>query len=53
MGLAGLVPSAFGQTNLDADIAPAENLHRLSSAAGWVRLALWSFAAALLVIAAV
>ena len=53
MGLAGLVPSAFGQTNLDADIAPGENLHRLSSAAGWVRLALWSLAAALLVIAAV
>jgi hypothetical protein len=53
VGLAWLVQSAPGQTNLDADILPAENLHRLSPIAGFLRLALWSFAAVLLVIAAV
>ena len=53
MGLAGLVPSAFGQTNLDTDILPNENLHKLSSMAGYLRWALWSLAAALLAIAAV
>ena len=53
LGLAGLVPAALGQTNQDADVAPAENLHHLSSVAGWARLALWSLAGALLVIALV
>lgn len=53
MSLAGLVPSALGQTNLDADILPAENLHNVSVMARFLRTALWSLGAALLVIAAV
>ena len=53
MGLAGLVPSALGQTNLDADILPTENLHNLSHMARFLRLALWFLGAALLVVAAV
>jgi hypothetical protein len=53
IGLAGLVPSGLGQTNLDADILPTANLHNLSRMAGVLRLALWFLAAALLVIAAV
>ena len=53
IGLAGLVPSALGQTNLDADVLPTENLHNLGRMAGFLRLALWSFAAVVLLIAAV
>ena len=53
MGFAGLARSVLGQTNLDADIVPTENLHNLSPVAGLLRLALWFLAAALLVIAAV
>ena len=52
MGLAGLVPSALGQTNLDAGIPQTENVHDLSPMAGFLRLGLWSLGAALLVIAA-
>jgi hypothetical protein len=52
VGLAGLVPSALGQTNLSAEIPQAENVHDLSPMAGFLRLGLWSLAAALLVIAA-
>ena len=53
LGLAGLVLSALGQTNLDADILQTENFHNLSPIARFVRLFLWSLAAMLLVIAAV
>ena len=53
LGLAGLVPFALGQTNLDPDFLQTENPHDLSSLAGIVRLFLWCFAATLLVIAAV
>ena len=53
LSLASLAPSALGQTNLDADILPTENLHNLSPLAGFLRLALWFLAAALFVIAAV
>ena len=53
MGLASLVPSALGQTNLDADNLPTDNLHSVSRMAGYLRLALWFLAAALLVIAAI
>src|ERR1035437_5374189 len=53
MGLAGLVPSALGQANLDADIPQAASLHNLSPLAGFLRLALWFLGAALLIVAAV
>jgi len=53
LGLAALVPSALGQTNLDTDIVPTRNVHNLSPLAGYLRVALWSLAAALLVIAGV
>jgi hypothetical protein len=53
LGLAGLVPFALGQTNLDADIPQAATLHDLSPLAGIVRLAFWFLAAALLIVAAV
>ena len=53
MGLASFVPAALGQTNVDADLVPTENLHNLSHLAGFVRYALWFLGAALLVIAAV
>ena len=52
VGLAGLVPSALGQTNLNAGIPQAESVHDLSPMAGFLRLGLWSLGAALLVIAA-
>jgi len=52
LGLADLVPSARGQTNLDADTLQTENPHDLSSLAEIVRWFLWCFAATLLVIAA-
>ena len=51
--LAGVVPAALGQTNLDADIPQAANLHNLSPLAGILRIALWSLAAVLLIVAAV
>ena len=53
MGLAALIPSATGQTNLDADIPQTENLHDLSPIAGFLRLVLWFLGAVLLVVAAV
>ena len=53
MGLAGLVASALGQTNLDADTLQTENLHNLSRIPGFLRLGLWFLAGTLLVIAAV
>jgi hypothetical protein len=53
MLLAGLVPAALGQTNLDADILQTENSIDLSPIAGFLRLVLWFLAAMLLVIAAV
>jgi hypothetical protein len=53
VGLAGFVSSALGQTNLDGDIVPTQNVHNLSPMAGYLRLALWFLAAALLAIAGV
>ena len=53
LGLAGLVPPALGQTNLDAEIPQAAQLHNLSPLAGFLRVALWSLAAVLLIVAAV
>jgi DNA mismatch repair protein MutH len=53
LGLASLVLPALSQTNLDADAVPADNLHNLSPLAGFLRLALWSFAGVVVIIAAV
>jgi hypothetical protein len=53
LGLAGLLPAALGQTNLDAEIPQAASLHNLGPLAGILRLALWLLAAALLIVAAV
>lgn len=53
LGVAVLVPSGLGQTNLDPDLLQTENPHDLSSLAEIVRLLAWCFAATLLVIAAV
>jgi hypothetical protein len=53
IGLAGLVPFALGQTNLDAEVLQTENLHDLSPLAQLLRLGLWVLAATLVVIAAV
>lgn len=51
MALAGLVLSALGQTNLDADIVPTEHYHDLSPLASFLRWVLWFLAALLLVVA--
>ena len=53
MGLAGLAVSALGQTNLDANILHAENVHDLSPVGGFLRLGLWFLAGMLLIVAAV
>lgn len=53
MGPADLVPLALGETNLNADILQTESPTDLSPVAGFLRLALWSLGAALLVIAVV
>jgi hypothetical protein len=53
VGVAGLVPFALGQTNLDADALPTDNLHSLSPLSEVLRLVLWFLGATLLVIAAV
>ncbi|MCX6923852.1 MAG: hypothetical protein NT154_11695 [Verrucomicrobia bacterium] len=53
IGLAGLIPSALAQTNLDADTLSTDNLSNLKRMGGFARLALWFLAAALLAIAAI
>jgi hypothetical protein len=51
LGLAGFVPFAEGQTNLDADGLQPEHPRNLSSLAAVVRWFFWCFGATLLVIA--
>jgi len=54
LGLAGrLIPTAVGQTNLDADILQTEKLHDLSPMAEFLCLVLWFLGAVVLVVAAV
>ena len=53
LALAGCVSSVLGQTNLDGDLVPTENIHNLAPMARFLRLALLFFAATLLIIAAV
>ena len=53
LGLAGLVASALGQTNLEADAEPADRLHDLSPVAGFLRWGLWFVGVTLLIVAAV
>jgi hypothetical protein len=53
LALAGLVPVALSQTNLDAEVLPTENLHDLSPLSKILPVFLWCLAGALLVIAAV
>jgi hypothetical protein len=53
LSLADLVPSALGQTNVEADIAQPENLHNLGPLAGFVRLFFFFLAAAIFALVAV
>ncbi len=53
IGLAGLIPSALGQTNVDADIPQAASVHNLSPLAGILRAALWCLGGALLIVAVI
>ncbi|MGH7968582.1 MAG: hypothetical protein ACREIC_07645 [Limisphaerales bacterium] len=52
VGLASVVTSSLGQTNDDDALQP-QNLHNLTSLPGFLHLALWILASALLVIAVV
>jgi hypothetical protein len=52
IGLTALLPPALGQTNLDADILPIENRHKLAPLTNALPVVLLALAAVLLIIAA-